>query len=168
MAENVEEQLVKYLRDAHAMEVQALKVAEKASEVAGDPRLEQIYQGHVMETREHERYARERLEAHGAKPSTGEDLAGKLGALGVGFLAGAAPDTPAKLAAVAYAFESFEIATWETIKRVAERAGDQDTVGAAERILADEELAREKIADNLDLSVERALQAVGATDGEGG
>ena len=63
MAKDAREQLTSYLKDAHAMEQQALKVAEKASEVAGDPKLEQIYQGHVMETREHIRYTEERLGA---------------------------------------------------------------------------------------------------------
>lgn len=164
MADDAREQLVKYLRDAHAMEQQALKVAEKATEIAGDPKLEQIYQGHVMETSEHIRYTEERLEALGASRSIGEDLAGRVGALGVGFLAGASPDTPAKVATVAYAFESFEIATWELIKRVAERADDRETIEAADRILADERLARDKIADNFDLAVVRALEATGAEE----
>jgi ferritin-like metal-binding protein YciE len=164
MAKDAREQLTGYLKDAHAMEQQALKVAEKASEIAGDPKLEQIYQGHVMETREHIRYTEERLEGLGESTSTAEDLAGRLGAMGIGMLAQASADTPAKVATVAYAFESFEVATWELIKRVAERADDNETIEAADRILADERLARDKVADNFDLAVVRALEASGADE----
>ena len=37
---------------------------------------------------------------------------------------GAQPDTPAKLAGFAYAFEHLEIGAYELLRRVAQRAGD--------------------------------------------
>ena len=79
--------------------------------------------------------------------------------MGLGLGAQAAPDTPGRLAAVAYGFEHLEIASYEQLKRVAERAGDDATVRVAERILDDERLAAEKIANAWDLTVERSLEA---------
>ena len=55
------------------------------------------------------------------------------------------PDTPGKLAAFAYAFEWLEIAAYEQLKRVATRAGDTETVQLAQRIIAEERAAAEKL-----------------------
>ena len=43
------EQLVKYLTDVHAMEVQALAQMRKAPELAGDPQLASV--SHVLASR---------------------------------------------------------------------------------------------------------------------
>jgi len=71
------------------------------------------------------------------------------------------PDTPGKLACFAYAFEHLEIAGYEELKRVAERAGDQETVALAERILGEERAASERLYAACDRAVEASLQAVG-------
>ena len=157
MTSNVREQLAGYLQDAHAMEQQSLQMLQAAVKVAGDPQLEALYKGHVAETQEHLRLLEERLEANGGSRSVTKDLGARLAALGLGAGAVAQPDTPAKLIPVAYAFESFEIASYELLKRVAEQAGDRDTVGAAERILVNERQAADKLAASYDL----ALQAAG-------
>ena len=62
------EQLVDYLSDAHAMEEQAITLLDKGSQIAKDEEIASIYQAHLMQTKEHERYVRERLEALGSKP----------------------------------------------------------------------------------------------------
>jgi ferritin-like metal-binding protein YciE len=115
-----------------------------------------------METQEHDRYVGERLEAYGESPSKLKDAASRAGAVGLGLGAQAAPDTPGRLAAVAYAFEHLEIASYEQLKRVAQRVGDEATVRVTERILADERLAAEKLANAWDLAVERSLEGEAA------
>jgi ferritin-like metal-binding protein YciE len=84
----------------------------------------------------------------------------RLGALNWGGFFAAQPDTPGKLAGFAYAFEHLEIAGYEELKRVANRAGDQETVRVAERILAEERAAAKAIAANWDRAVEASLAAV--------
>jgi ferritin-like metal-binding protein YciE len=155
--EDLQEELVKFLQDAHGMEQQSLQTLEAAVAVAGDPQLESLYQGHVMETQHHLRLLKERLDAHDASRSIRQDLAGRLTAaqLGVGVVADS--DTPAKLLAVAYGFEHFEIAMYELLRRVAERALDHDAVEMADKILVNERQAAEKLAASYDLALERSI-----------
>ena len=60
------EQLVKYLTDVHAMEVQALAQMRAAPALAGDPDVARAFEAHCEETERHEALIRERLEAHAA------------------------------------------------------------------------------------------------------
>jgi ferritin-like metal-binding protein YciE len=149
--------LVTYLQDAHAMEEKSLQTLQAAVAVAGDPQLESLYQGHVAETQRHLELLRERLEAHGTSRSLLKDLGGRLAAVGVGAGLVAQPDTPAKLLAVAYGFEHFEIASYELLRRVAQRAGDDDAVEMVDKILVNERQAAEKLAASYDLALDRAV-----------
>ena len=117
--------------------------------------------GHLLETKEQLGFVSQRLDAHGANSSTTLDIASKVGATGVGLTVHAAPDTPGKLAAFAFAFEHLEIASYEMLKRVAERAGDQDTMQIADRIMGEERSAANKIAASFDLIVEGSLDERG-------
>jgi ferritin-like metal-binding protein YciE len=151
------EELVNFLRDAHAMEQQSLQTLEAALRIAGDPQLESLYQGHIVETQRHLELLKERLETHESGRSFLKDLSGRVTAavLGAGVMADS--DTPAKLLAVAYGFEHFEIATYELLRRVAERAGDEDAVEMADKILVNERQAAEKLGASYDLALERAI-----------
>jgi ferritin-like metal-binding protein YciE len=151
----------KYLSDAHALESQAEKLLEKGPEIGGDPELTRVYEEHLEETRAHKQQVEQRLEARGSSPSALKDAAMRLGALNWGMFFQAHPDTPGKLAAFAYAFEHLEIGGYEHLKRVAERAGDAETVALAERILGEERAAAEKIAANWDRAAEASLEALG-------
>jgi ferritin-like metal-binding protein YciE len=157
MAHDWNADLFSYLQDAHAMEEKSLQTLQAAVAVAGDPQLESLYQGHIMETQHHLELLKHRLETYDSSRSLLKDLGGRLAAVGVGAGLVAQPDTPAKLLAVAYAFEHFEIASYELLKRVAERAGDDDTVEMAEKILVNERQAAEKLAASYDLALERAV-----------
>ena len=155
--EDLNEELVKFLQDAHGMEQQSLQTLQAAVLVAGDPQLESLYQGHIMETKRHLELLKERLETHDAARSIRKDVAGRLTAMQLGAGVVADSDTPAKLVAVAYGFEHFEIAMYELLKRVADRTGDRDTVEMAEKILVNERQAAEKLAASFDLALERSI-----------
>jgi ferritin-like metal-binding protein YciE len=157
VAEDVEGALVKYLKDAHAMEQQSIQTLEAAVKVAGDPQLAALYRGHVAETDRHRELLKERLEAHGESRSLLKDAAGRLGAVGLGLGLAAQPDSPAKVVVAAYAFEHLEIATYELLRRLAARAGDTETIEVVDRILVNERQAVEKLAASYDLALERSL-----------
>jgi ferritin-like metal-binding protein YciE len=152
------EQLTKYLADAHAIEAQAIQLLEKGPALAGDPTLAQIYEDHLAETRDQQELVEARLAALGGSPNRIQDAAMRLGALNWGVFFQAHPDTPGKLAAFAYAFEHLEIGGYEQLKRVAERAGDAETVTMAETILAQEREAAGRIAAQWDRAVEVSLE----------
>ena len=152
---DLDEQLNTYLADAHAIEQQATALLSKAPELAGDAELSHAYSSHLEETHEHSRLIDERLQARGGSTSKLKDLAMRAGALNWGAFFAAQPDTPAKLAAFAYAFEHLEIASYELLRRVAAAAGDEQTVQAASSILAQERVAAERLRS----LVPRALEA---------
>src|SRR5689334_1889157 len=162
-AGDLQEELVKYLADAHAIEAQATQMLEAAPKIVGDvPQLEKLFDDHLEETKAHQQVVGARLDAHDASPNKLQDAALRLGALNLGGFFKAQPDTPAKLAGFAYAFEHLEIGAYAQLKRVAERAGDSETVRVAERIEGEERAAASAIAANWDVALQASLESVGA------
>jgi len=160
----IEEQLVKYLADAHSIEEQALQQLRSAPDVAGDSDLAHVLHEHLEETEGHERAVRKRLEAHGGKPSSLKDLLMRVGGVGFLLFARAQPDTPGKLLAHAYSYEHLELASYELLARVAERAGDGETASVALRIRDEEQRMGERLAGVYDSVVEASLAQVGRDD----
>ena len=156
--DDLREQLRKYLADAHAIEEQAIALLERAPEASKEAQLIAIYEEHLVETREHAELVEARLKALGGDPSTLKDAALRLGALQWAAFFRAHPDTPGKLAAFAYAFEHLEIGGYEQLKRVAERAGDEQTARIAEQILVQERAAAERIASGFDAALAASLE----------
>ncbi len=157
-----DEQLVKYLADVHSIELQALAQLRAAPEIAGDERLSRAFEQHLVETEDQERRVRERLEALGGKPSKLKDAAGRGGGWGMVAFAASQPDTPVKLAMHAYSYEHMELAAYELLKRLAERAGDEETARMATGIAAEEGRMAERLEQSFDTAVEAALAAVDA------
>jgi ferritin-like metal-binding protein YciE len=155
--DDIESELVSYLRDAHAIEAQALQLLEAGPALAGFDELAEIFREHLEETREQRRLVEERLAAHDGKPSRFQNAGLRIGGTGIGGFFGAQPDTPLKLAGFAFAFEHLEVAAYELLRRVAERAGDAETAGVAERIAAEERSAAERIASTWDTAVDTTL-----------
>jgi len=155
------DQLRKYLADAHAIEEQAITMLEKAPELSGDTPLNQLYEEHLVETREHAELVKERLDALGGDNSSVKDTAMRLGAMNWGAFFAGHPDTPGKLAAFTFAFEHLEIGGYEQLKRVAHRANDEETATIADRILVQERTAARRIEGMFDEAVAAALDAVG-------
>jgi UDP-glucose 4-epimerase len=158
-----EDKLVKQLADVHSIEEQALTQMRKAPKIAGDERLAEIFEEHLSETEEQERRVRQRLEAHGADPSTLKDLAGKAGGIGMVIFAASQPDTPGKLTAHAFSYEHMEIAAYELLRTTAEEAGDDATAVMAQQIVTEEQ----RMADRLEASFDVAVDASLPGDGEG-
>jgi ferritin-like metal-binding protein YciE len=156
-AEDIGKDLVKYLRDAHALEAQAVQLLETGPQIAGFDALADAFREHLEQTREHQQLVDERLAAHGAGPSRFQAGAMRAGALNLGTFFKAQPDTPVKLAGFAYAFEALEVGAYELLARVAQRAGDEQTAGVAQRILADERFAAERVAGTWDAAVEAGM-----------
>jgi ferritin-like metal-binding protein YciE len=164
MPETLEEQLTKHLTDAHSIEVQALLQMRVAPRMARDPQLARAFREHIVESEEQERLVRERLAARGADPSRLKDIAGRAGGVGMVLFARTQPDTPGKLVAHAYSYEHMELAAYELLSVVAERAGDSETAAVARSIGEQEAAMAERLAAGFDRAVEASLREVAADD----
>src|SRR5436190_23464925 len=163
---DIREQLTKYLTDVHSIEVQALAQLERAPQIAGDERLESAFREHLAETEGQERIVREQLAARGADTSTLKDIAGRVGGWAMVAFARLNPDTPGKLAAHAFSYEHMELAAYELLRRVAQRAGDEAVVALADSLGGQERAMAERLTECFDEAVDASLARKGDPAGE--
>ncbi|HEV2773262.1 MAG TPA: DUF892 family protein [Thermoleophilaceae bacterium] len=157
MATSAQEQLVKHLVNAHAMEEQSLELLDKGASIAEDEEIGRIYRAHHMQTKEHVEHILKRLQAHGETPSKAKGAVLKASADLIGGAAAGSPNTPITLAAAAYAYESLEVASYRLLRSLAERANDPETVAAVDRILEQEEAAVELVGGTFDRVLDLSL-----------
>src|SRR5256885_995986 len=81
---------------APPIEEQALAQLRAAPKIAGEPKLEEIFQQHLSETERQEQMVRQRLEAHGGSPSAIKEVVMRAGGAGFVLFAKSQPDTPGK------------------------------------------------------------------------
>jgi ferritin-like metal-binding protein YciE len=163
MAETLKEQLIKHIDEALAMEQNVLRMLESMIDETEDPEIKQELRQHRVETETHADRMRRRLEAHGATPSRVREAGGFLGGLMKGVVDKARGESAGRNARDGYATEHLEIASYELLERVAQRAGDEETAEAARENRADEEAMAKKIAANWDTFAELSLEEAGVT-----
>jgi ferritin-like metal-binding protein YciE len=158
-AKVIDEQLIKYLTDAHAIEEQSLGVLRRARRSSARADLREIYEQQLVRAELHRELLEARLQAHGAKSSALKDAAMRLGAFNWGLIFQAQPDTPGKATTFAFALTHLKIAGYELLKRVAARAGDEATVAVAERVLAEERDGASRLSASFDTAAEASFDA---------
>ncbi len=157
-ASNLDQQLTKYLTDAHAIEEQALAQMKSAPGIAGDPALASIFATHLTETEGHQRLVRRRLEARGASPARVKDIAGAVTGKGFVLFGRFQPDTPGKLVTHAFSYEHMEVAAYELLEQIATQAGDVETAHAAAEICDQERAMAQRLAASFDRAVDASLR----------
>jgi ferritin-like metal-binding protein YciE len=157
----IEEQLVKYLEDTHALEQHVLKALDSMISTTDAPELLGPLQEHRQQTEAHLQRLEQRLQAHGAKPTPVKEAGMIFAALGLGLVHQVRDDDSGKHARDGYVAEHLEIAAYEMLQRVAARAGDTETADVARRNLADEEAMAKTIAGSWDLAVDLSLKQEG-------
>ena len=160
-AGDVGQELVKYLADADAIEGQAIQLLKQGPAIACASDLANVFSRHLEQTHDQQALVKARLAAHDSSPSAIKDAGMRAGGLNLGAFFATQPDTPAKLAGFAFAFEHLEIGGYEQLKAVARRAGDEETVRMAETIIAEERAAAEEIRAQFPTAVEASLDAQG-------
>ena len=107
------ENLLDWLRDAHAMEQQAESMLKgQAERLEHYPELKGRIVRHIEETQGQQRVLVECIERLGGSTSTLKDLAGKLMAFGQAVGGMAMSDEVVKGAMAGYVFENMEIASY--------------------------------------------------------
>ena len=152
--DKLHQKLVDYVEDAHAMEQNDLRMIDSMISTTDDPQMKEMLETHKRETEEHERRLRERLDAMGRGTSARKQAQAVGAALlkGVGDVARG--DKAGKNARDGYTAEHMEIAAYQLLERLAEKAGDTETAEVARRNRADEE----EMARRIDASWDRALE----------
>lgn len=144
------ERLLEWLRDAHAMEVQAEEVLKtQASRIKNYPQLKARIEQHVEETRAQAGLLAGCIDRLGGSTSTLKDTGGKLMALGQSLGGLMVGDEVVKSVLSCYTFEHMEIASYRILIAAAEQADDYHTKDICERILVEEETMAKWLGDHL-------------------
>ena len=157
----INDQLIKHIDEAHAMEQNVLRMLDGMISTTDDPQILQELEHHKMETEGHAQRMRARLEAHGSSRSAVRQATGILGALAKMPLDLVRQDKAGRNARDGYATEHMEIASYELPKRIAQRAGDEETVTACTEIIVQERAMAETIEQNWDKFAELSLREEG-------
>jgi ferritin-like metal-binding protein YciE len=158
VASDIEAQLIKQIDEAHALEQNVERMLDGLIAATDDPHVLDRLEHHKAETRRHAERMRARLAAHGASPSLARQLGGIVEALAkmpIDLIRGAKHGRTAR---DVFATEHLEIASYELLRRVAKRAGDEETARVADEILAEERSMAEFIASNWDLFTQASLR----------
>ena len=145
------------------MEQNVLRMLDAMISTTDDAEMKEKLRAHKAETETHADRMQARLEAHGASPSTVREAGGIVGALMKGVLDFARGAKAGRNARDGYATEHMEIAAYQLLERIAQRAGDEETAEAARLNRADEERMAKEIDSAWDTFVELSLKEEGIT-----
>lgn len=161
MTQELKSQLVKHIDEALAMEQSVLRMLDSMIAGTEDPEIRDWLREHKLETEKQADRMQRRLEAHGASPSRVREGVGIMQALMKSVLDVARTEKAGRNARDGYATEAMEIAAYELLSRVAERAGDEETAAAARESLAEEVAMAKRIEASWDRFAELSLQEAG-------
>ena len=153
------ENYIAWLRDAHAMEEQALSMMRaQASRIESYPDLNARIRQHIEETERQEADLRRLLERGDENgPSVLKDMMGKVAATGQAMGGIFASDEIVKGSMASYTFEHMEIASYLSLIAAAETVGDHEAIAVFERNLAEEVQMADWLRDHLGPTTQQFL-----------
>ena len=157
------DQLVKHIDEAYAMEQNVLRMLDGMISTTDDPEILDALEHHKMQTQGHVDRMKARLDAHDAQPSGVRQMTGVLQALAKVPLDMVRGEKAGRNARDGFATEHMEIASYELLRRIAERAGDEETAAAATEIIEEEKAMANVISENWDKFAELSLREEGVT-----
>jgi ferritin-like metal-binding protein YciE len=159
--EKLQEKLIDYIQDAHAMEQSVLSALDSMISTTNDQQIVSVLELHRRQTEQHEQRLQQRLESLGHGASARK----QMGTMGATMLKGVGDqlrtDKPGKNARDGYVTEATEIAAYHLLQRLAMRAGDTQTVEIAQLNLRDEEWMRSQIEQHWDRFIDLTLAEAG-------
>jgi ferritin-like metal-binding protein YciE len=156
--------LIDYVQNVHALEQNVLLMLDSMIVTTKDEEIVRLLKRHKEESRRQQQRLGERLKALGGGPglvSVGKDFAAIGAAQAKGLADVFRSDKPVQNARDAFVTEHLEIAAYEMLERLAERAGDEETAAVARENRAEEEAMAERIAENWDRFLDLALAEQG-------
>jgi len=162
-AQQLEDQLVKHIDEALAMEQNVLRMLDGMVQTTEDEELKSELRQHKLETEQHAERLEKRLAAHDASPSTVREAVGLMNALMKGVVDMVRQEKAGRNARDGYATEHLEIASYQLLERIAQEAGDEETAEAARENRKDEEAMAKKLDAHWDKFAELSLKEEGVT-----
>ncbi|MFL5965170.1 MAG: ferritin-like domain-containing protein [Gaiellaceae bacterium] len=159
----LKEQLIKHIDEAYAMEQNVLRMLDGMISTTDDPEILDALEHHKMQTQSHSDRMKARLEAHDATPSGVKQVGGILQAMAKMPLDMVRGEKAGRNARDGFATEHMEIASYELLRRIAEKAGDEETARVAGEIIGEEKEMANTISDNWDKFAELSLREEGVT-----
>jgi ferritin-like metal-binding protein YciE len=159
----LKERLIKHIDEAYAMEQNVLRMLDGMISTTDDPEILDALEHHKMETEGHSDRMKARLEAHDTTPSGVKQVGGMLQAIAKMPLNMVRGEKAGRNARDGFATEHMEIASYELLRRVAEKAGDEETARVAGEIISEEKKMADTISDNWDKFAELSLREEGVT-----
>jgi len=166
MANNAREIMIVRLRNAYALEGQALSTMRTVHDrLENYPQLKQALAQHISETERQQTLVEDCLHRCGEEPSTLKAMATKLAANLQGMAHMVAGDEVLKNLFSLFAFEHFEQASYRSLVTMAEAAGESSVAQSCREILRQEEEAGRKLGSMIEDVTRKYLQleTAGAT-----
>jgi ferritin-like metal-binding protein YciE len=139
----IRNRLIQQLRRASSMELAAVTALDPLVEGASDGSLASLVSTHRRNSRRHRERVLARLKALGAGAPGGASAGAGILAAARGIARGRRAATEEERLRQAVLMKQLEVATYDTMERLAERAGDDATAELArEARVDDEEIAR--------------------------
>jgi len=157
----IDMQLNKHIDEALAMENTVLRMLDSMIETTHKQELKNDLRHHKVETEEHISRLQRRLDERGVTPSMVREATGVMAALMKSVLDKARRESAGRNARDGYAAEHLEIASYQLLERIAERAGDTDTAEVVRQNRRDEEAMAKKLEGHWDLFAELSLEEEG-------
>ena len=155
--DKLNQKLIDYIEDAHALEQNVSTMLDSMISTTDDSEIKEMFEHHKEETERQEERLRERLDALGAGTSVRKQAQTVAAALMKGAADVVRGDQAGKNARDAYTTEHMEIAAYELLERLAEKAGDTQTAEVARQNRAEEEAMAQKIDQNWDRFLDLTL-----------
>ncbi|MDQ2641550.1 MAG: DUF892 family protein [Pseudomonadota bacterium] len=152
------ENLLDWLRDAHAMEQQAEQMLKaQAARIENYPELKARIEEHIQETLGQQQLLEGCLTRLGSSPSALKDTMGKVAAFGQAVGGMTMTDEIVKGSMASYVFEHMEIASYTALIAAAQAVGDSETQRVCEQILPQEQVMADWLLEHLPATTQQFL-----------
>jgi ferritin-like metal-binding protein YciE len=155
--DKLQQKLIDYIEGAHAMEQSVSMMLDSMISSTDDAEITEMLRHHKEETERQEQRLAERLDALGAGTSARKQAQTIATALMKGAADQVRGDQAGKNARDGFTTEHMEIATYQLLERLADRAGDPRTAEVARKNRVEEEEMARKIDSNWERFLELTL-----------
>ena len=155
--DKLQQKLIDYIQDAHAMEQSVSMMLDSMISSTDDAEITEMLRHHKEETERQEQRLAERLDVLGASTSARKQVQTIASALMKGAADQVREDQAGKNARDGFTTEHMEIGAYQLLERLADRAGDIRTAEVARKNRVEEEEMARKIDSNWERFLELTL-----------